>query len=186
MLLINEILISEEIFDEFFVCNLTACKGACCVEGDYGAPLIEEEKNILENLYTKIEPYLNDAGKKAIEEQGKYVFVGKEVATTLVDNQECAYAIFEDGIAKCGIEKAWKDGAIDFQKPISCHLYPIRLSKLDSYIAINYSEWDICSAACSYGESLKVPVFQFLKDPIIRKFGEEFYNLLEEYYKQRN
>ncbi|WP_018675882.1 DUF3109 family protein [Riemerella columbina] len=189
MIQIEDKLISEDIFNEEFVCNLSRCKGACCIEGDAGAPLDKEETDILEEIYPKIKPFLRPEGVKAIESQGTSVedFDG-DLVTPLIDNRDCAYVIFdENGITKCGIEKAYEAGTIDWQKPISCHLYPIRITEYPSFTAFNYHEWTICSDACQLGKELKVPVYQFLKTPLIRKYGETFYTTLseaaEEYHK---
>ena len=157
MLIIDGKVISPEIFQEEFVCNLNACKGACCWEGDFGAPLELEELDILEKIYINIKPFLTPEGIKAIEDQGVAVYNSeeKEYGTTLVDNAACAYLIYEgNGIAKCGIEKAYEAGVIDFPKPISCHLYPIRVEELDnsSFQKLEYDRWEICSAACTKGK----------------------------------
>ncbi len=185
MLQIDNHLISEDIFLEKFECEINQCKGNCCVEGDLGAPLEFHELEILDKLYEKIKPYLNEKGKKSIEKQGKYVEHSKgEFSTPLVNGKECAYVIFENGIALCGIEKAWKDGKIDFQKPISCHLYPIRLWEKNGIIGVNYEEWEICRCACSKGIKNQTPVYQFLKQAIIRRFGNEFYEILDSYYQE--
>lgn len=182
MIQIDDKLISEDLFSEEFVCNLAKCKGICCVEGDAGAPLDEEETHILDEIYPKIKPYLRPEGIQAIEEQGTYTldFEG-DLVTPLVNNAECAYVIFDEkGYTKCAIEKAYEDGVIDWQKPISCHLYPIRITEYSNFSAINYHEWDICSDACTLGKELGVKVYQFLKKPLIRKYGEEFYQTLSE------
>ena len=182
MIQIDDKLISEDLFSEEFVCNLAKCKGICCVEGDAGAPLDEDEKRILDEIYPKIKPYLRPEGIQAIEEQGTYTldFEG-DLVTPLVNNAECAYVIFDEkGYTKCAIEKAYEDGVIDWQKPISCHLYPIRITEYSNFSAINYHEWDICSDACTLGKELGVKVYQFLKKPLIRKYGEEFYQTLSE------
>ena len=182
MIQIDDKLISEDLFSEEFVCNLAKCKGICCVEGDAGAPLDEDETKILDEIYPKIKPYLRPEGIQAIEEQGTYTldFEG-DLVTPLVNNAECAYVIFDEkGYTKCAIEKAYEDGVIDWQKPISCHLYPIRITKYSNFSAINYHEWDICSDACTLGKELGVKVYQFLKKPLIRKYGEEFYQTLSE------
>lgn len=182
MLAVGDTLVSEEIIEKKFVCDLNACKGACCVKGDYGAPLEEAELPILDRVYNKVKPYLTETGIKSIERQGKYLLYAKtEWVTPLVNGRECAYTIFEKGIAKCGIEKAYFDGKIDFQKPVSCHLYPIRINKMKSGVdALNYDRWGICKAACKHGESLKVPVFRFLRNSLIRKYGEKWYEQLEQ------
>ena len=182
MIQIDDKLISEDLFSEEFVCNLAKCKGICCVEGDAGAPLDENETKILDEIYPKIKPYLRPEGIQAIEEQGTYTldFEG-DLVTPLVNNAECAYVIFDEkGYTKCAIEKAYEDGVIDWQKPISCHLYPIRITEYSNFSAINYHEWDICSDACTLGKELGIKVYQFLKKPLIRKYGEEFYQTLSE------
>ncbi len=183
MIEIGDKLISEDLFSEEFVCNLTKCKGACCVEGDIGAPLERAEAEILDRLYPKFKPYLTEAGIKAIEEQGTWEVDPSdgEYVTPMVENRECVYVTFDEkGITKCGIEKAYEDGAIDWQKPISCHLYPIRITEYRTFSALNYHEWPICSDACTLGKELQVPVYKFLKTPIIRKYGEAFYTILSE------
>ena len=186
MIQIDDKLISEDLFSEEFVCNLAKCKGICCVEGDAGAPLDEEETHILDEIYPKIKPYLRPEGIQAIEEQGTYTldFEG-DLVTPLVNNAECAYVIFDEkGYTKCAIEKAYEDGVIDWQKPISCHLYPIRITEYSNFSAINYHEWDVCSDACALGKELGVKVYQFLKKPLIRKYGEDFYQTLSEAAKE--
>ena len=182
MISIGETLISEDLFEKQFVCDLTACKGACCVEGDAGAPLDAEEVAILQKEYPKIKDYLRPKGIAAIEEQGTHVIdeLDGEPVTPLVNDAECAYVVFDEkGTTLCGIEKAWKEGKTDFRKPVSCHLYPVRVQKYSSFEAVNYHKWQICSAACSLGEELKVPVYRFTKDALIRKYGSEWYQDLE-------
>lgn len=184
MVIVQEKLVSEDVFNKRFVCDLSACKGACCWEGDLGAPLEPEEVEILETIREKLRPYLPERANEVLDQKGTHE-VDEEinmVATTLLDDGPCAYMTRDEkGIAQCGIELAWKDGAVDFQKPISCHLYPIRVSKNPQvgFEALNYEEWNICSAACTKGEQLKVPVYQFLKTPLIRKYGEAFYEEME-------
>ncbi|VDH03336.1 DUF3109 family protein [Bergeyella zoohelcum] len=183
MIQIEDKLISEDIFSEEFVCNISKCKGACCVEGDVGAPLDEEETHILEEIYPKVKPFLRAEGIAAIEAQGTWERdpFDNDFVTPMVENKECAYVIFdEQGITKCGIEKAYEEGAVDWIKPISCHLYPIRTKKYSSFEAMNYDQWFICSDACTLGKELKVPVYQFLKKPLIRKYGEAFYAQLSQ------
>lgn len=191
MVQIGDKLISEDIFSEEFVCNLSKCKGACCVEGDVGAPLDRGETKILEDIFDKIKPYLRSEGVRALEEQGTWTVDPSDgdFVTPMVNGEECAYVIFDEkGVTKCGIEKAYENGAVDWQKPISCHLYPIRVSEYSSFTALNYHEWPICSDACELGKELKVPVYKFLKGPIERKYGEEFYQTLseaaDEWYKE--
>lgn len=182
MFVIKDTLVSEDILEENFTCNLSACKGECCVAGEAGAPVEEEEKAILEQIYPKIKAGLRPEGRQAIEEQGTYItsdFGGLE--TPLVNGKECAYVTFSDsGIALCGIEKAYREGKIDFKKPVSCELYPIRVQKLSKYKAVNYHKWDICSPACTLGEELKAPVYKFTKDALVKKFGEDWYEELKQ------
>lgn len=178
---VGDVLVSDEVFEKKFVCNIEKCKGACCVEGDLGAPLEEKELDILDDIYEEVKPYLDDIGIKAIEEQGKYVMdFQDEYSTPVIDGKECAYAIYDDGgTLHCAIEQAYNDGKIKYKKPISCHLYPIRILNLSIGDALNYDEWSICSDACDFGEHLGVKVYQFLKDPLIRKYGKEWYQQLE-------
>ena len=183
MIQIDDKLISEDLFEEEFVCNLSKCKGACCVEGDIGAPLEKEEAAILDSIYEKIKPYLTADGIEAIEQKGTWEIDPSDgdYVTPMVGTRDCVYVTFDDnGITKCGIEKAYEDGAIDWQKPISCHLYPIRVQQYSSFEALNYHEWQICSDACALGKELQVPVYKFLKTPLIRKYGETFYQTLSD------
>jgi hypothetical protein len=178
-------LISEDLFEKRFVCDLNACKGACCVEGASGAPLDPEEDQLLKELWPKIRPYIPEKGQRAIDEHGvSEVDEDGDLVTTLVEGRgECAFTVFDDkGIALCGVEKAWKDGAIPFRKPISCHLYPIRIAKLKFHDGLNYHRWPICKPACECGAKLDVPVFRFLKDSLTRKYGADWYAELEEVY----
>ncbi|MCC7231915.1 MAG: DUF3109 family protein [Bacteroidia bacterium] len=181
MLAIGNTLVSEDVIEKQFVCDLNACKGACCVKGDYGAPLEESELEILDRIYDKVKPYIPEEGRKAIEKQGKYLlYEKKEWVTPLVKGRECAYTYFEDGIAKCAIEKAHAEGKITWKKPVSCHLYPIRINRHRSGLdAVNYDRWSICNPACKLGKSLRVPVFRFLKESLVRKYGEDWYRQLE-------
>jgi len=182
MILIDDTCISDDIAEKFFVCNLEKCKGACCVEGDLGAPLEESELPVLEDIYESVKPYLTPEGIAAIEEQGKYIKDWEgDYSTTTINDRECAYAFYDDrGILKCGIEQAYLEGKTDFKKPISCHLYPIRITKYENFHALNYDRWSICSDACSLGEQLGVEVYRFLKEPLIRAYGEEWYRQLTE------
>lgn len=178
---IDDKVISLEIFSKKFVCDLNACKGACCIEGDSGAPITAEEVSILEEDLEKIKPFMRPEGIAAVEETGVfYMDWDNEMVTTLVNEKECAFVFFDEkGITKCAIEQAHKAGVTDFKKPISCHLYPIRTAKFTEFEALNYNEWSICSPACTLGEALSVKVYQFLKEPLIRAYGEEFYKELE-------
>jgi hypothetical protein len=180
MILIENTVISDDIRDKHFVCDLLKCKGACCVEGDFGAPLEEEELPIMEAIYPQVAPYLSEEGRAEIEKQGTWVIDPEgDRGTPTIGGRECAYSIYDEkGILKCGIEQAYLDGKIDYQKPVSCHLYPIRITKYDAYDALNYDRWSICSPACAQGEALKVPIYKFLKGPLIRKYGEGWYDSL--------
>ncbi|NQZ43080.1 MAG: DUF3109 family protein [Flavobacteriaceae bacterium] len=180
MFQIEKTLISEAIVENDFVCNLNACKGACCVDGASGAPVAESETAILETVFEQAKPYLRKEGIAAIEAQGTFVKGSDgEWETPLVDNEECAYVIFSDGIAKCGLEEAYNQGATSWKKPISCHLYPVRTKEYSTFTAVNYHKWAICDPACSLGDELKVPIYKFVKEALIRKFGEAWYTELE-------
>jgi len=181
MIQIDRTLISSEVFEKKFVCDLAACKGACCVEGESGAPLEEEELEKLEQVYDDVVPFMRQEGVDAIEEQGLFVLDWDgDYTTPLVDGAECAYVNFdENGVAKCAIDTAYRAGKISWQKPISCHLYPIRITKLKDFDALNYHHWPICAPACDCGDKLDVRVFRFLREPLIRKYGEEWYKDLE-------
>jgi len=174
-------LISLDIFQKQFVCDLSKCKGACCVEGDDGAPLTEEEVHWIEEDLDSIKPYMRKEGVEAVDRDGVYYMdADDEPVTTLVNGGECAFVRFdEQGIAKCTIEEAFEDGKSQFKKPISCHLYPIRVSQLKKYEALNYNIWHLCDPACALGKELKVKTYKFLKEPIIRKWGEDFFNELK-------
>ena len=186
MISIENTLVSDDLISKEFVCNIAKCKGACCVEGEAGAPLEKEEVVFLQKNYPKIKPYLNDKGTQAIEEQGVFVKgLDGDFETPLVKGKECAYTVFsENGTASCGIEKAHQQGAIDFQKPISCHLYPVRVQHYDKMTAVNYHAWSICSDACDLGTTLKIPLYQFVKKALIRKFGTAWYQALETFAKK--
>ncbi len=184
MIQVDDKIISLDIFENHFVCDLNACKGACCIEGDSGAPILVDEKEILEEIYDKVKPYMRKEGIAAIEKNGCSVIDGDgDLTTTLVNNKECSFVKFENGIAKCAIEKAYDAGAIDFKKPISCHLYPIRIKEYKDFHAINYERIKICEPACDCGSKLEIPLYVFLKEPLIRQYGEEFYKELVEVAK---
>lgn len=185
MIIVDDILVSEEVFEKQFVCNLSKCKGACCVAGEAGAPLKLEEIEILKSEYLNYKPYLTKEGAEAIERNGfsSYDEEDKDDKTMLIDGGPCAYINYDDkGVAICGIEKAFFDEKTSFRKPISCHLYPIRESGIGKITAVNYEEWEICSDACALGEELKVPVYKFLKDPLIRAYGKDFFEAIDQYY----
>ena len=174
----GKVILSDDIRDHFFVCNLEKCKGACCVEGDLGAPLNDDELEEMEAIQEQVMPYLSEEGRKAIAEQGPYILdEDGDFSTPTIGGRECAYAIYDEkGILKCGIEQAYNDGKIGFKKPISCHLYPIRITKYDEFEAANYDRWSICSPACTLGAELNVPVYRFVKDALVRKYGQEWYD----------
>ena len=178
---IDNKIISSEIFERKFVCDLSVCKGACCVEGDAGAPLKNEEVLLLTKNIEKIIPYMRAEGIKAIQSNGiSCTDAENETTTSLIDGKECAFVHFDDHhVAKCAIETAYLAGSIPNLKPLSCHLYPIRIKEFNNYTAVNYDEWKICAPACVCGEKLSVPVYRFLKAPLIRAFGDDFYQTLE-------
>ncbi len=180
MMEIGDKVVSLDLITHKFVCDLGKCMGVCCVEGESGAPLEPGELEILENEYPRILPYLREEGRRAIQEQGTWVVdEDRETVTPLIGEKECAYAVFDGKIARCGIEKAYEAGATTFRKPISCHIYPIRLKKYKGFTAVNYDRWPICDPARACGEKKDVPVFRFLREAIERKYGAEFYKKLE-------
>lgn len=182
MIAIEDTLVSDEIVRKKFVCNLNACKGECCVAGDSGAPLEKSEILILKEIYPKIKSHIPSEGIAAIEQLGLHVVDedGDDVTPLVDGNKHCAFVYFDDQqVAKCSIEKAYYDGVVEFKKPISCHLYPIRITQYKTYTAVNYHKWEVCNDACILGRELKVPVYQFLKEPLIRRFGNDWYEALE-------
>ena len=186
LLEIQDKIVSIDLFEKKFVCDLTACKGACCIEGDAGAPLTFEEVSIMEDDLEKIKPFMRPEGIAAVEETGVfYMDWDNEPVSTLVNEKECAFVTFDEkGTALCAIEQAHKAGVTEFKKPISCHLYPIRVKKYNDFTALNYNEWNICKSACACGDKLDVKVYKFLKEPIVRAFGEEFFTELESVDKE--
>ena len=182
MFQLGKTIVSEGIIAADFVCNLNACKGQCCIDGDAGAPLTDEETEILVDIYSDVKPFLSTEGIVAIEDQGAFV-KGEdgEWETPLVNGSECAYVIYsEDKIAKCGLEEAYNEGITQWKKPVSCHLYPVRVKEYTELTAVNYHKWEICDPACSLGAELKVPVYKFVKEALVRKFGQQWYAELEE------
>ncbi len=182
MFQLGKTIVSEEILQKEFVCDLNACKGACCVEGDAGAPLEKEELEELRINFDKIRPFLGEKGLKAIEEQGLFTTTEfGEHETPLIDGKDCAYVIYDErNHALCGIEEAYNQGASRFKKPISCHLYPVRIRQYSEFAAVNYHKWEICDDACALGKALQVPVYRFVKQALVRKFGEKWYSDLED------
>jgi hypothetical protein len=185
MLKIGEALISLDLLEKNFCCNVAACKGECCVQGDSGAPLEFEELKQVEENYPKIKHYLRDISVETIEEQGMHVIdADNDRVTPLVNGNECAYVIFEEGIAKCAFEKGFEEGICDFQKPVSCHLYPIRIKQFADFEALNYDSWSICKPALKNGRRLGLPIYKFNKDALIRKYGQAWYDELDEVAQQ--
>lgn len=186
MIVIDNIIISDDVAEKQFVCDLNKCKGGCCEEGDAGAPLDEEELDIVLEMYEKIKPYLTPASIAEVEKKGKYVY-HKEfgwVTPTLGNDKEiCVYGFRDEkGIIKCAFEQAYYDGVIPWKKPLSCHLFPIIISKgrRGNHDRMNYEPREkLCNPACALGKKLQVPTYEFLKEPLIRKYGEEFYNALD-------
>lgn len=190
MIEIDNILISDEVVKAQFVCDLIKCKGGCCEDGDAGAPLSKEETQILNDNFETLKPYLTKEGLEEIEKKGKYYY-DKTFGwvTPTIDGKICAYGYYDKkGIIKCGIEQAYLDGKISWKKPLTCHLYPIKTKKTKTYELVNYEPREtLCNPACKLGKKLQVPVYVFLKEALIRKYGEEFYSVLEQiasqYYK---
>lgn len=186
MIIIDDIVISDEIIQEEFICDLSKCKGGCCVDGDAGAPLAKDELKKIKEVYKIIKHELSPEAMQEIKKVGPYTqeeYFG--YVTPAINGGICVYGYTdEQGIVKCLIEKAYYEGRTDFKKPISCHLYPIREIKTPTYQALNYSPREsLCDAACKLGKKEKVKVYQFLKEPLIRKYGEEFYNVLDQIAK---
>lgn len=187
MILIGDVLISDEVLDRYFLCNLAKCKGACCWEGDYGAPLEADEISQIKEILPIILEYLPENSKALLAKHGisKAYAPEKFEGTLLHENGACVFLFKdEDGIAKCSFEQANQDGLTEFRKPISCHLYPVRrtVNKTQDFEALNYDHWDICNAACQLGKDMNLPLFRFVKDALIRLYGQEFYDQLNQYY----
>ncbi len=188
MIAIDNVLLSDELIDEQFVCDLTRCKGGCCVDGDCGAPLTEDETQIIARIYPEIKSYLDPQYIPEIERQGTHVNDSEfGLVTPTVNGGICVYGYTDEaGVVKCGIEKAWKAGATDFRKPVSCHLFPIRITEYPGYEAVNYEPREtLCKPACHLGKRLKVPVYVFLKEAIERKYGAEFWSVLNTIAEKR-
>tara|TARA_R110002049_G_scaffold65035_1_gene170937 strand:- start:62772 stop:63347 length:576 start_codon:yes stop_codon:yes gene_type:complete len=181
MFQIGKTIVSEDIIEKDFLCNLSACKGACCIDGDAGAPLEKDEVGILKEIYPKVKPFLRKKGVQAIEKQGLYTTNEfGDFETPLIDGADCAFVIFDNQkTALCGIEEAYNQGEISWKKPVSCHLYPIRIRDYTEFSGVNYEKWDICDDACTLGKELQVPVYKFVKEALIRKFGADWYMELE-------
>lgn len=182
MIEIDDKIVSLELFKEHFLCDITKCKGECCIEGDAGAPLDIEEVDLLEQEWENYKDYMTPEGRQAVEQNGVMTIdTDGDYTTTLVGGSECAFTYREGGITLCAIEKAWLEGKTSFRKPISCHLYPIRVLRFKSGgYGLNYHRWSICRSACENGAKHKVPVYKALRGAIERAFGEEFYKQMEE------
>lgn len=179
MIILDKAILSDDIKYVCFSCDLEKCKGACCEEGDCGAPLDDEEIGIMEDLIDEVKPYMEKEGLEIIERDGVFdVDFEGDFVTPLVNFKQCAYVYYENEIAFCAIEKAFLEGKIKFRKPLSCHLYPIRIKKHDTFDAINYHRWEICSHAREKGDAENIPLYKYLKEPLVRCYGEDWYNTL--------
>jgi hypothetical protein len=176
MIVVDNVIVSEDVAFVEFACDLKACHGDCCVEGDEGAPLEEDEIGIIEDYLDEIKPFMTGEGLTVVEKNGVFDYgIGGEYVTPLVNDRECAFVYFEDGISYCAIEKAYLEGKTDFRKPVSCHLYPIRITKYKDYDAVNYHKWPVCDAALILGRKKGEPLYKTLKEPLIRKYGTAWY-----------
>jgi hypothetical protein len=180
MLEIGKTLVSLDVITSNFTCDLSACLGACCVTGDSGAPLEANEVKKLEEIYPALKPFLRDEAVKSIQEQGTSVIdIESDTVTPLIEGKECAYTLFEKGIARCAIEKAFMAGVTDFRKPVSCYLYPVRIKKYHQFDAVNYDRWAICQTATLLGEEQQMPVYLFCKSALLQYYGSAWFSLLE-------
>ena len=181
MIQIEDTIISPDLIECYFHCDLTQCKGACCIEGEAGAPLEREELDILRKILPAIWRDLLPEAQAIINKQGVgYRDIENEPVTSIINGKNCVFTCYDSaGVCQCAIEKAYNEGRISFIKPISCHLYPIRVKRYKNYYAVNYSRWKICRAAEISGKQKQLPVYQFLREPLIRKFGEEWYQALD-------
>jgi len=186
MFQLGKAIVSEDILDKDFVCNLNACKGACCIDGEAGAPLEVGKKPKYFDIYPKVKPFLRRESIEAIEAQGTSVTNDfGEHETPLINGADCVYVVFDKkGTALCGIEEAYNQGLINWKKPVSCHLYPVRIRDYTEFSAVNYHRWEICNPACALGMELQVPIYRFVKEALIRKFGEDWYAELEKVAQQ--
>jgi hypothetical protein len=179
MLRIEDTIFSLDILEKKFKCNLPLCLGNCCRYGDSGAPLLDTEVHLLEVIWPVVKSYLRSEGVKIIEEKGTRIMdFENDTVTPLIDNRECAYTVLQDNIFMCGIEKAWMDGKTNFQKPLSCHLFPILIKQFSGFRAVNYKELPLCSGGREEGSKEGVYVYEFLKEPLIRAVGEKIYGEL--------
>lgn len=180
MLQIDQTIISLDLLEKKFKCDLEKCHGKCCVYGDAGAPLEDSEATVLEKLFPRIKSFLRPEGIQSIEEQGTFVIdTDGEKVTPLIKKQECAYTVIENGIYLCGIEKAFLAKKIKFRKPVSCHLFPVRVKSYSGFSGVNYEQWHICRHAVKLGEETDMPVYKFTKEALKRKFGKTWYKKLK-------
>lgn len=187
MIQIGETLISDLLVEEKFECDLSACKGVCCIYGDAGAPLNKQEAELLEQNFDKIKPYMLPEGIEACKKNGlHYIDQEHDLVTMLINEQACAFSFFENEIAFCAIEKAEQEGKIAFKKPLSCRMYPVRNKKFSNLEAVNYDEWDICKPAVKYGKKTGMPVYRFVQDALKETYGEEWYRQIEYYAENYN
>lgn len=190
MFQIDDTIVSANLLEQKFACDLSSCKGCCCRYGDSGAPVTPDEAIIMEKIWPDVRPYLRPEGISAIEEKGTTMtdFEG-ECVTPLIGNEECAYTIIENGVWLCGIERAWFDRVVRFRKPLSCHLFPVRIKNFTDFRAVNYEEWPICKSAVANGKEKNIMLYRFLKEPLERAFGKEWYDKLlfaaQEYEKNK-
>jgi hypothetical protein len=186
MIAIKNTLISDDLVAVKFCCNLPVCLGACCVEGDAGAPLDEEEIAMIDDYINEIKPYMLPEGIEVVENLGVFDYdIEGNLVTPLFNDRECVFVYFEEGITRCAIEKAHTEGKIPFPKPISCHLYPVRLTPYKTFEAVNYHQWHICRPALEKGKEVEIPLYVFLKDALIRKYGKEWYEELDTEINER-
>ena len=179
MIILEEVLLSDDLREVHFCCDLQQCKGACCVQGDAGAPLEEEEISLLEDYIETIKLFMVPKGIREVEMTGVFDYdADGKFVTTLVNGNECCFVYHEESIARCAIEKAFQEKAIPFPKPLSCHLNPVRIKPVGKKDAVNYHKWNICNKALVKGMNLKIPLYRFLEDALIRKYGRSWYNKL--------
>ena len=182
MIQIDDTLVSLDLIERSFLCDLSHCKGQCCVAGDSGAPLEPGEEEELKRVLPEIWNDLLPEARTVIQSQGvAYTDSDGDRVTSIVGDKNCVFTCYDtDGVCKCAIEKAYREGRVSFYKPISCHLYPVRITQYKTFQAVNYHRWDVCKAAELLGKKEQVPVYQFLKEPLIRKFGQAWYDALDE------
>ena len=186
MLVVDNTVLSEELFSKCFCCDLSACRGQCCVEGDAGAPLEEEEVGILEDILPEVKPFMTEEGREVVEQNDVFDYdEDGNLVTPLINDQACAFIRYENGCAFCAIEKAYLMHRVDFRKPVSCYMYPIRISRKNYYDVLEYHRWDICRAARKEGNRQGISVFQYLKEPLIQKYGADWYHKVEQELKVR-